>query len=335
MKRFLVILLIISFKLQAQDAQFTQFNRIPMLMNPAMTGTSGAEFQFASHNRRQWNGLGQAYTTLTASFEYNDTRGFNVGGMIVQDNIAGQAWGVSNQVLPFGDGISNTSIIGLYSYGFQLGRRSDWRCQLGFSGLYSFYGLQQDVIWSKDVESGKVTQLQASRGVFDVSGGFLVSNQKFWFGAAGHHLNQRSGFENQDGLLRIPLRISAHVGALIPLMYRRDDIGLLTNLHYKMQGQTHQTEMSASLLLPTCMFGMAYRGLGFPQVAQTFNHDAFAFMAGVHMKKDRYRQNNFSLVYSYDMTISALNSFAGGSHELSLIYNWTKTQNRDVICPHF
>jgi hypothetical protein len=49
-------------------------------------------------------------------------------------------------------------------------------------------------------------------------------------------------------------------------------------------------------------------------------------------------ENEIRFVYSYDVTVSKLTLKSGGSHEISLVYEWAKAKNRRyraVPCPKF
>jgi hypothetical protein len=67
------------------------------------------------------------------------------------------------------------------------------------------------------------------------------------------------------------------------------------------------------------------------------NHDAVVFLVG-------YRQENFSIGYSFDATISSLGTASGGSHEVSISYIFDvyrdkrpnyKRMKKELSCPKF
>ena len=71
-----------------------------------------------------------------------------------------------------------------------------------------------------------------------------------------------------------------------------------------------------------------YRGI--PFLNREVRGDAVAFLAG-------YKIDNFSIGYSYDFTISKLLNTTGGSHEISLNYEFSSTRvkkkKRMIPCP--
>ena len=78
------------------------------------------------------------------------------------------------------------------------------------------------------------------------------------------------------------------------------------------------------------VFGFWYRGI--PIFNEEKRGDAIAFLIG-------YKIEQFSIGYSYDFTISKLLTSTGGSHEISLIYEFTTTRKKKkmhmVPCPEF
>ena len=58
---------------------------------------------------------------------------------------------------------------------------------------------------------------------------------------------------------------------------------------------------------------MWYKGLPFPENKIIIDHDAVAIIVGVEV-------DDFNIGYSYDITVSGLAGYSGGSHEISLQY---------------
>jgi hypothetical protein len=67
------------------------------------------------------------------------------------------------------------------------------------------------------------------------------------------------------------------------------------------------------------------------------NHESLVFLAG-------FRQDKFSIGYSYDLTISTLGASSGGAHEISLSYIFaplepkpkrSKSSKKQLSCPKF
>ncbi len=102
---------------------------------------------------------------------------------------------------------------------------------------------------------------------------------------------------------------------------------------FKSQGGIHQLDLGAYWYRYPLMFGMWYRGV--PFLNKLASRDAIVVLAG-------YKLEDFSIGYSYDITISRLLLSTGGSHEVSLIYKFNqeweklkKTSYKSVPCPEF
>lgn len=59
----LIFLLVACFELGAQDIHFTQFDRNPMYLNPALTGRMDGFLRANGHYNTQWKATGTAYNT--------------------------------------------------------------------------------------------------------------------------------------------------------------------------------------------------------------------------------------------------------------------------------
>jgi hypothetical protein len=83
------------------------------------------------------------------------------------------------------------------------------------------------------------------------------------------------------------------------------------------------------------VFGLWYRGLPLiKSYSEGYsNHESVILLVGLDYK-DRFR-----IGYSYDITISQLSMSSGGSHEISVIFEWPgyskKSRLRRVACPKF
>lgn len=84
---FLVNLPIAAF---AQEPNFSQFIASPLTINPALAGTSDADWRFISNIRRQWIGSVSPYNTQTISVDgkiknLSDQSYFGIGGMVLAE----------------------------------------------------------------------------------------------------------------------------------------------------------------------------------------------------------------------------------------------------------
>lgn len=143
----------------------------------------------------------------------------------------------------------------------------------------------------------------------------------------------------------LPRKLSVSGGLKIPLEnpYTNaanvdKEFSLSPAFLYKRQGKFDQLDLGFYATYSALTAGLWYRGIPIkkPNITRT-NHDAIVFLLG-------YRQDNFSIGYSYDITISSLGFATGGSHEISIAYqfdpferdNIRKRRNKkELSCPKF
>ena len=167
-------------------------------------------------------------------------------------------------------------------------------------------------------------QRGGNRYFFDASAGFVGYNEHFFFGAAAHHLN-RPDESMIIGSSRLPMRITGHMGASIPLGSKSQYNNITTimpNIIYQYQNGFQELMLGTYVKYGAFTAGAWYR-----------NKDAFILSLGVDTGK-------FKIGYSYDVTVSKLNNgVSGGSHEISLGLTLAcKTKGvtfKTISCPSF
>lgn len=347
-KRFLLLglVLLLSRSGWAQDPQFTQFYAAPLYLNPAFAGSALAP-RITVNYRNQWPSVANYVTSMVGVDHYFSRFNSGVGLMLINDN-QGQGQ------------IRSTEIAAQYAYQVQLSDVSAVR--LGLQASYvnrnvGYFGLtfgdqftnRGFIDGSTSVDAGLLAAAANRNKYVDFSTGALYYSDWVWFGVSAHHINRPSqGFFAGDNS-RLPIKGSIHTGLRIPLMgftglgdeYERE-ISFSPVVHYKFQGKFDQLDLGAYFTYSPLTVGAYYRGLPFKQYKndniRINNHDALAFLVG-------YRQDNFSVGYSYDATISTLGFASGGSHEISISYIFDpiepnrKTRNRrknpQLACPKF
>ena len=301
----------------AQDPEFSQFYANPLYLNPAMAGTARCA-RFVMNYRDEWPGVSGVYNTYHASYDQHiDALSGGIGLMAMQD-VAG-AGGILNR----------TWLSGVYAYQTPITR--DFSISVGFQATYA----QLSVDWSKlsfgdqiDPKMGFIyqtlenTKFSGSKGSLDLSTGILGYSKRFYFGAAFDHLTQP-----QEALLggvsTLPLKITAHAGAVIPLEVAHDgsETTLSPNILYMQQMNIQQLLLGVYFNKGPLTAGLWYR-----------NSDAFIILIG-------FQQSMFKIGYSYDVTVSSLATATAGSHEISLQYvipcRPQKRKFRTTSCPSF
>ena len=337
MKKILTITfaLLLWAKCFGQDPQFTQFYAKPLYLNPAFAGTT-EKARLGSIYRNQWTALPGSFSTFSFSADQNITElNSGVGIMVMSDR----------------QGVSKYKLLDLgliYSYGLQI--HDKWAIHTGLQFNWARRTLDtDDLIFGNQLDadvgftgasSGEISD-QPVRNYFDFSTGILAYNKTTWIGVALHHLNQpnQSFFLDQESL--VPFKLTVHGGAKLKLVkgeYTNDKrtYTISPAFNYRYQGKYDQLDLGAYINYDPIVIGLWYRGLpGIKKSYDFVNHDAIAILLGYHFK------DFLTIGYSYDLTISKLGTSTGGSHELSVGYEFTygkpkkKKYEKFIPCPKF
>jgi type IX secretion system PorP/SprF family membrane protein len=297
----------------AQDPEFTQFYANPLYLNPAFAGTARCP-RICLNYRNEWPGISGTFVTYSASYDQHVDALFGGIGLLVTNDRAGQGT------------INTTNVSGMYSYQLNLTREFS----IKLAGEATF--MQKSVDWSKlnfgdmiDPRRGFVYGTNevpgaASKSNVDFSAGMLGFSKRYFFGAAVNHLT-----EPDEGLLgpsKLPMKITAHAGAVIPLDGNRNPLVYLSpNILYQKQQDFQQLNLGLYLVKGPIVGGLWYR-----------NRDSFVLLLG--LQKDKFKAG-----YSYDVTVSKLTNTTAGSHEISFQLQFEckpkKKKFRTVSCPSF
>lgn len=316
---FIALLLFFCINIRAQDPQFTQFYANPLYLNPAFAGSNRCPrviFNF----RDQWPGIGATYVTYSASYDQHFDALSGGVGLLVYNDRAGE------------NTIQTTSANLIYSYHLPVNRFFSIRA--GFQA--SFF--QKTLDWRKltfgdmiDERYGFIyatKEQQPSQSVIypDFSAGIIGYSKKFYAGFAAHHLTQpNEAFIVNNNESRLPLKFTAHIGAMIPLQerlrYGNDETSISPNLLIKKQADFFQVNFGIYLKRGVFVIGAWYR-----------NQDSFILLVGL-------QQDNFRFGYSYDVTVSKLSMKTAGSHEISMALLFDcrpkRRRFRTISCPSF
>jgi len=317
LKRYLLILFIALSQVSwAQDPEFTQFYANPLYLNPAFAGSARCP-RFSLNWRDQWPAISGEFVTYSASYDQH-VEGVGGLGLLVLNDKAGQGT------------LKTTNISGIYSY--QLNVSREFSIRVGFQGTY----VQKTIDWDKltfgdmiDPRYGfiystdEIRPNETSKSFFDISTGILFYSSKVYGGVAVNHLTEpeESFLRPVDGS-RLPMKITGHLGALLPLGGGRDaETYISPNVLYQKQRDFQQLNVGIYVAKAPLVGGLWYR-----------TSDAFIALIGL-------QQGIFKFGYSYDLTVSKLASASGGSHELSLGVQLPckpkKKRFRTIRCPSF
>ncbi len=318
-KRFLIAICLfvtaINESVFAQDPEFTQFYANPLYLNPAFAGTARCP-RFVLNYRNQWPAISGTFVTYSASYDQHVDALAGGLGLLVTNDKAGEGT------------LTTTNISGMYSY--QLNVSRTFSLKAGFQATYA----QKKVDWERltfgdmiDARRGFVYSTNEQRGPgaksnLDISAGILGFSKKYFFGFAAHHLTQPD-----ESLLGVgppsplPMKLTAHAGALLPLDGRGGDTYLSPNILFQKQQDFRQLNLGLYFMRGPIVGGLWWR-----------TGDSFIALVG-------FQQGLFKFGYSYDITISKLSTNTAGAHELSFALQLEckpkKKKFRTISCPSF
>ena len=330
----LLLFLIISSGLRAQDPHFSQFFSSPLTLNPAYTGKFDGNFRVAGNYRNQWPTINNAFTTATASFD-----------MPIMTNRLPEfdTWGVGILALndQSGNKILNNNFIGL-STAYHKGLDANGWHQLtvGFQGMFASKRLD---ITRADFEdeltalgfTGVTSEVFNNNNVpinyFDFNTGIMYSGtsngeNSFYIGASVYHLNRPKETFLGGNFLLEP-RLTIHGGGYIPVGQYKMFHGSF--IHQRQAGATETTlggAMSFNVNYDEENPIELYTGLWY-----RFN-DAFIPYVGFEIA-------GFRMGFSYDINNSSLNTASNGrgGTEISIIYirKPSDPNLKKLNCPKF
>lgn len=325
------ILLCSSGILKAQDPQFSQYYASPLYLNPAFTGAN-AGHRLAMNYRNQWpTAASNSFVSYVASYDYNWSKlNSGLGFFAIQDRAGTSALTYRN----FG---------GLYSYEARLTK--EWALRSGFHVSYTQKNIDfSRLIFNDQIYRSSSISADANNNInvdyLDYNVGALLYNEKAFLGLAVHHLTEpNESFIAQESSL--PMKISIHGGYTFKLKDRSVNKSIMPSFNYKKQGNFDQLDFGIYYNHSALVLGVWYRGIPINIISNNkyANNDAIALLMG-------YSLENFPLraAYSYDITTSGLFDKSGGSHEISVIYEFdiknssgrtSKYNKRPIPCAKF
>ncbi len=295
----------------AQDPQFTQFYANPTYLNPAFAGTARCP-RICLNYRNQWPNLSGTYVTYAASYDQHiDAISGGIGINVMQDD---QARGT----------LKTTNVNVMYSYLLPITR--EFSLKIGLQAGYLQKALDKNKLNFGDMidyRRGFVWNTQEiipkqQVSAVDFGGGILGYSKRYFVGAAFHHITQP-----EEGLLsqsKLPMKITAHGGAIIPLE-KGNASYISPNVLFMQQQNFTQLNLGLYFVKNNFVGGVWYR-----------NSDAFIVLLGL-------QTDHFKVGYSYDVTISRLATNSAGSHEISMQMQFEcrpkKKKYRTISCPSF
>ncbi len=338
-----LILVLSSALVSAQDIHFTQFYMSPLNLNPALTGVMNCKTRMVANYRNQWAAVlaANAYNTYSVSYDQKVPVGredyFGIGGSIWGD-VAGES--------RFGTTQGRLSLS--YSKKMAGYRKKASYLVIGADAALTNRSISTtDLRWPTQITGqGFDPTLPINEPNFtdtnflypDIGAGLLwfsiIDNYTNWYvGAAIAHLN-RPNVSFLGETVNLYSKYTIHAGLQFELQRRismlpfgvfmaqgpHRELNAGTNFRFAL-GPSRSTNQSWEI-------GAWYR-IG-NKVPSGLHSDAVILSS-------RFNYENFGLGFSYDINVSGLRqaAAANGAFEFSLIYNICGPENRGVYCPRF
>jgi type IX secretion system PorP/SprF family membrane protein len=320
----LVLILLLTETVTAQDPQFSQFYAAPLYLNPAFAGSS-QQGRVGLNYRNQWPGIDANFTTVSLFSDfYLEDYNSGIGAILTRDyaNVLGlQSIGLGVQ----------------YAYQFQITKKLSFRPGVQVSVNTRSINYNRLVFGDQinpdgSIDPATAEALRGGQTVFypDLGFGGLFFSEHAWLGVAAFHLLT----PNQSltgGSDQLPMKLSAHAGykfffksGVMGMGYetRAQERSIAPAIQYRHQGQFDQMDLGMYLTLEPITFGAWYRGVPFKSVNGYVNNESIVFSLGLHKKASNKLKDLLAIGYSYDLTISKLGTGSGGAHEFSIVYSW-------------
>jgi type IX secretion system PorP/SprF family membrane protein len=319
----IIILLLLSVKLNAQDPSFSQFYFNQLYFNPAFSGLSGGLNVNLDH-RILWPNLPGKFNTskFSGDIDISGVNGMGGIGLLTTSDVEGDGslktfnLGIPISIRPinfFNDVVAEKSRYINFQTGFLISmiyKSINWD-KFVFSDQFDpVDGIVRPSSFIAPKESGIIFPDFAFGMVGDYQNApFGRSHKNNWNVRAGfafQHITQPDySFLGVDS--KLPVKFVGHINFNFPVL-KDENFVIAPAFVYEKQSGMQTVFLGSNILWRSLFIGGWYR--------RYTNADAIAFVTGLKLGQN-YR---FYISYSYDMTISKLASATLGSHEINLSY---------------
>ncbi len=316
MRRLLniLVLVVLSISVQAQDPQFTQSYAIPLYLGPSFAGSTNGS-RLGVWYRNQWPMVPRQYITYGLAYDHNFINTNSGVGLLAYRDQAGS-------------GILTTTSASLqYSYNLSLGRF--WSVRPGLQMSF----VHRSIDFSKLIFGDQLTNYGYRPASFerpvredvnyvDFAASLAVFHEMLWFGSTvSHFARANESFLGAESI--VPVQYTGYAGVKVVTndrLGKYDEESVTITALYKAQAEYDQLDIGAYFSKDPLVVGLWYRGLPVIKAySDEINHDAVNILFG-------YVLQDLMIGYSYDFTISRLISYTNGAHELTVNYKFFQDQ---------
>tara|TARA_B100000809_G_scaffold150447_1_gene147956 strand:+ start:1294 stop:2214 length:921 start_codon:yes stop_codon:yes gene_type:complete len=305
MRRFIQIITIgltfsiTPFLFAQQDAMFTQYMFNEVTINPAYAGSHDV-VSMTGLVRKQWVGMDGAPSTQSFNV-HTPLRNNKIGlGLsIVNDKIA-----VSN----------NLTINAAGSYRIDLGKST--HLQFGLQAGITNHKTDLGRLKVEDDSELVFAQGTVSKILPNIGGGLYFFTDKFYLGLSVPQLVNNTLSENGVSLAKQERHLFVTTGYVFTL---NQNLKFKPTLFYKyVKGAPMQLDVTGSLIIKDKFWvGLAWRSF-----------DSADFLLGFQATEQLF------LGYAFDYSLTSLNKYNTGSHELVVNYRFSFSKNK-ILTPRY
>ncbi len=307
---FLWILCLLCFGIipvKSQDVSFSQVYSSPLYLSPSFAGyTSGG--RAILNYRDQWPGIANTFRSYAFSYDqFLSKLNSGIGLLFLRDDQGG--------------GQLVTQNVGIV-YSYELALTSEIFFRPGLQFKYAERKIDPSRMSQVGPDGNPFPWLNADFPVeqfrkVDATASAMVYSDFFWVGVTIDHLVKSDvGFTDIESSL--PVKTVFYGGG----KYRyiegdrgRNEQSISLAFMYRKQQDFHQLDIGTYWFANPIEVGLWYRGIPGLSSSSLGNNDALIFSLGVNI-------GTVHLAYSYDLTLSSLAGYSGGSNEFSVIYRF-------------
>jgi len=298
-----------------QDARYTQYMFNQQMLNPGYTGSTDG-FSFTAIGRLQWVGIDGAPKSLGVSGHtpLGKNKKFGVGAYVEHDRI-----GVHNQ----------TNVFASYAYKFILGES---RLSIGLQGGIGYLNSDFTQVQGNDdiditVDNAFADNQRNLLPNFGL-GLYLYRPNKYYLGVSAPHL-LNNDLRSDAGVTTLA-RQYRHYYAMGGVVIGNGDFKVRPSFLVKTVPTQAPIQLDANLMFlikEIVWFGASYR-------TAFGNADPFAQSESIDGIIAFQLPMGLKIGYAYDYTLSKLNNFTSGSHEVMLGFD-LKGKGERYITPRY
>lgn len=297
---------------QEQAAVFNHYHVTPILINPAHAGFTG-QHALQMNIRSQWTGFPDSPKSYHLA--YNGPIGKTLGvGLGLMSETLGNMTHLRFQM----------------NYAFRYQISDNFKLSTGFSADFHTLRIADSVVDNPLYQEGDPVAEQAIDGnrVFDASLGFYGQiYEKTHIGIAFHNLvvTRIGEIENGDSegaFLRYPILFFGHEFDVEPYNFKLQPSIMFQRIYNK--DIQVDFNLKGSFIDDKLIAGVTYRtGLG----------DIVGIMLGTKIDfspsdNPRAKGDAFQIFYSYDVGFQKIQEYQGGTHEVSVLFNFGSGKKR-------